>query len=62
MASSYILSSKFNLLKNYNIYDLNTEIFYVSIVFSLIYLIYRFIYSVSVIVYRIKLFKDKNTE
>lgn len=59
ITTSYILSSKFELLKTYNIHNLNNEIFYVSSFISIIYLIYRIFYSVASIIYTIKLFKNK---
>lgn len=59
ISTSYILSSKFNILKTYNIYNLNNEIFYVASFISILYLFYRLFYSFSVVVYTIKLFKNK---
>lgn len=59
ITTSYILSSKFNLLKTYNIHNLNDEIFIISSVISISYLIYRVFYSITVVIYTIKLFKDK---
>lgn len=59
ISTSYILSSKFHLLKNYDIHNLNNEIFYVASFISILYLFYRVFYSISVVVYTIKLFKNK---
>ena len=59
ITTSYILSSKFSLLKSYNIYNLNFEIFIISSVISIIYLIYRIFYHFTVVVYTFKLFKNK---
>ena len=49
VSTSVILSSKFNLLKAYNIYDLNIEIFYISMFFSLIYLFYKLIFNLFIL-------------
>lgn len=59
ITTSYILSSKYDLLKLYNIHDLNHEIFIVSSFISITYLLYRLYYSVSVVIYVFILFKNK---
>ena len=61
-STSVILSSKFQLLKTYNIYDLNNEILYLSMFFSIIYIIYRLIFNFFVLKKIFFIFKNKEYE
>ena len=59
ISTSIILSSNFNLLKTYNIHNLNVEIFYIATFFSLIYLSYRLIFSFLILKRIFFAFKNK---
>lgn len=58
-STTYLLSSDWNILKKYNIYDLNEEIFYIAMFFSFIYIIYRVVYTFYVIKETYYIFKNK---